>query len=204
MTKEEILERILNSGSDSLRVFGGRYEGGYNLQQVPSEITDLLYVLMNDGKKLNNFLEIGCAAGGNTRVFNDFFNFENIVLVDNNMHEKHGLRGDNLNGIKYSEYIGDSQTADANDFIKQTGLLFDVMIIDADHSYEGVKNDYFNYREFLADGGYLIFHDTKACSGVLEFFEELKSISGGEGLELIGEYVYTGSPRCGLGLFKKI
>lgn len=42
-----------------------------------------------------------------------------------------------------------------NEHPAKVGLLF----IDADHSYEGVKADYDNFRAFLAPGAFIIFHD---------------------------------------------
>ncbi len=57
------------------------------------------------------------------------------------------------------------------------GLLF----IDGDHSYEGVKRDYEMYREFVAPGGLIAFHDIidseyhriRSCY-VAQFWEELE------------------------------
>ena len=37
--------------------------------------------------------------------------------------------------------------------------LFDLLIIDADHTYAGVKSDYINYKPFVRKGGYIIFDD---------------------------------------------
>ena len=34
-TKEEILNFVLDAGSDSPEVFGGNFKGGYELQQCP-------------------------------------------------------------------------------------------------------------------------------------------------------------------------
>ena len=35
----------------------------------------------------------------------------------------------------------------------------DLLFIDADHSYAGVKQDFMNYRHFVRDGGIIAFHD---------------------------------------------
>ena len=43
--------------------------------------------------------------------------------------------------------------------IKSLGIKFDLIFIDGDHSYNGVKNDYEKYKQFLSDDGYLAFHD---------------------------------------------
>ena len=36
---------------------------------------------------------------------------------------------------------------------------FDVIIFDADHSYQGVSTDFYNYENKLKDGGVFLFHD---------------------------------------------
>lgn len=40
-------------------------------------------------------------------------------------------------------------------------LKLDFLFIDGDHSYEGVKADYRNYRESVKPGGFIAFHDIK-------------------------------------------
>lgn len=35
----------------------------------------------------------------------------------------------------------------------------DLLFIDGDHSYQGVKEDYFMYKDLVRSGGYIIFHD---------------------------------------------
>ena len=68
-TYEEILNFVLNAGSNHLWVFGGKFQGGYELQQDPDEIT--AFLMDYQGKEIENFIEIGVAAGGNTRIFCD-------------------------------------------------------------------------------------------------------------------------------------
>lgn len=40
-------------------------------------------------------------------------------------------------------------------------LPLDFLFIDGDHSYEGVKSDYRNYRPLVKPGGFIAFHDIK-------------------------------------------
>lgn len=44
----------------------------------------------------------------------------------------------------------------ADNFIDQS---FDVILIDADHSYQGVQNDFELYHKKVKSNGYIIFHD---------------------------------------------
>lgn len=172
---EELKNEILNLGSDNITVFGGKYEGGIHLQQNIVEITGLIEFLFSLNKKFESFLEVGSAAGGNTFILNKYFNFDNVVIIDNNEHSKHHLRSEILKDVKRVEYIGDSQSKESNEWIKKLNIKFDLIFIDADHSYEGVKNDTYNYIEFLKNGGYLIFHDTYYCSGIVKWCEEIKN-----------------------------
>ena len=208
MNKAEIKNKILSLGSDHVVTFGGNYEGGINLQQVPDEITELIYYLLPEKDRYKNFIEIGAAAGGNTKLFDIFFNFENITIADDNKHPKHYLRKDILKDVKYNEYIGDSQSKEANKYVRELGIKYDIMIIDADHTYGGVKNDTYNFLEFLNKNGILIFHDTivseyASWMGVDKWCMEIKNEKL-LGLEFI---MYIGNanvlPRCGLGIFKK-
>jgi hypothetical protein len=53
-------------------------------------------------------------------------------------------------------------------------LLFNLLIIDGDHSYEGVKFDFDNYFPLLKPGGFVIFDDynAKEWPGVQKFIDE--------------------------------
>ena len=58
-----------------------------HLMHNPEELSDFIYFLKNyerkKGKKIRNFLEVGFSAGKINTVLNKFFNFEQIVAVDN-------------------------------------------------------------------------------------------------------------------------
>ena len=122
------------------------------------------------------------------------------VFVDDNNHHKHHLRPANLDGIKYTEYIGNSQSVEAHNFIKSLDIKYDIMIIDADHSYEGVKNDTYNFVEFLNKGGMLIFHDTVAVYDINRWFNEMKNNFD---FEFIAEFKSNISRQVGIGIFRK-
>jgi hypothetical protein len=59
--------------------------------------------------------------------------------------------------------IGDSHLRatwdDVNDILH--GEKLDFLFIDGDHSYQGVKLDWEDYRGFVRPGGYVAFHDIK-------------------------------------------
>jgi len=201
MSIDEIKDYVERMGSDNLRVFGGTYEGGINLQQVPDEISQCIQGLL--GFKIKNFLEIGSAAGGNAFMFNNFFKFENLVIIDDNEHPKHKLREQTLSYIPHEEFIGDSHSRESLDFIKSLDMKFDVLFIDADHSYEGVKKDTEMYSEFVFNGGLVIYHDVAVMVGVKKFFNEMKE-QNDYGLEFLNSYVSAGHKRkSGIGIMIK-
>ena len=67
----DCLRRVMLAGSDSLRVFGGLFEGGYRLQQVPEEAAAFLAAVRHFGRPHPRLLEVGSAAGGFGRLLDD-------------------------------------------------------------------------------------------------------------------------------------
>lgn len=68
-------------------------------------------------------------------------------------------------------YINMPSVAAAEDwegFIAWPGTKIDMMFIDADHSYEGVKSDVDAWFSYLKSGGYIYFHDADATSPGVE------------------------------------
>ena len=61
------------------------------------------------------------------------------------------------------------------------GESLDFIFIDGDHTYDGVKSDFINYKKYLKDGGYIAFHDIDYPSStvsigceVYKFWNEVK------------------------------
>jgi hypothetical protein len=84
---------------------------------------------------------------------------------------------------------GDSHTVSIRDAVERAGggQGIDGLFIDGDHTYEGVRSDYLNYRGLVRDGGIVAFHDivedhmtrfgrtTTSCTGdVPAFWRQLK------------------------------
>jgi hypothetical protein len=47
---------------------------------------------------------------------------------------------------------------------KLRGRKIDLLIVDGDHLWRGVKHDFLTYREFVRDGGLIAFHDICAAT----------------------------------------
>jgi predicted O-methyltransferase YrrM len=167
------LEEILEAGSDSVHWFGGRYNGGIYLQQSPYEFVQLIEFLSD--KNIRNYLEIGAASGGTAYLMNRFLDLDNIYLIDDNKHYRSKFRKEILKDVKYKEFIGDSHSPEAIHWVVDSDLFFDVVFVDGDHSYEGVKRDTLDYLHNLNSGGYLILHDIITQRvGVKDWYWELK------------------------------
>lgn len=196
-TIEEINEYVKRCGASV------EYDAApYYIQQVPEEISALLVELIKGGR-YTNFMEIGSAGGGLTRLFNDFFRFKKIVILDNNSFNRKmiRIRSKQLAGLPVAEFNGDSQGQEAHDFVRKLKIKLDLLFIDGDHSYDGVKKDYYNHVEFVKKGGYIIFHDTDSYPEVGKFVNELKAERN---IMFVGEYIGEGKTACGLALFKKL
>jgi predicted O-methyltransferase YrrM len=196
----DIEQFIIDAGSDSIPVFGGVYEGGAHIQQAPDELAPCIAGLLNSGETIRSILEIGSAAGGTTYVLHRFFAPDTMVIIDDNRHGKHTLRPEILASIERTEIIGNSRDQDV---IDQARGPFDLIVIDGDHSYVGVKADVENYLPKLRDKGFLMFHDTAHRLWGCEVGVVVDELRGDARVELYGEYI---SPihTCGIALFQKV
>ena len=74
--------------------------------------------------------------------------------------------------------------------------------IDGCHSYEGIKNDFFNIWPYMANNGIVAFHDTAVIDGCREFIADLRIHNNGS--YDISDYPYgTNSRNCGVTLITK-
>lgn len=153
----------------------------YKIQQKKNEWVGLLNILNEKDIKFNNCLEIGAYDGGSSISLAHFS--ENLLTIDGNSP----LRFD-VNPIKeITNYMGIS----ANSFHENTIEIikkfstkgYDLIFIDGDHTYEGVKKDYKNCLPLLNKGGIMFFHDIvdseyhrSANCYVSKFWDEIKNI----------------------------
>jgi len=202
ITLEEIEQFVIDAGSDNLGVFGGAYEGGIHVQQIPDEIAPCILAIMESGHKVESYLEIGAASGGTTFIINHFFKPKGIILIDDNKHHKAGLRQTVLDGVNRREFIGSSISEEILDGVAGLNITFDLIFIDGDHHYPGVKMDTIFYLPYLRPSGYLALHDSALPAwGVMRVVRELKKDPQ---LQFVAEYVSQKHlAPCGLALFRK-
>lgn len=78
--------------------------------------------------------------------------------------------------LEFHDIQGDSHDPH---IIQRVKLLYpdndvDFLFIDGDHSYEGVKADYENFRSLVRPGGLIVFHDVCGLPEVKQFWDEIK------------------------------
>jgi predicted O-methyltransferase YrrM len=192
---------VIESGSDNVGIFGGKYEGGIHCQQIPDEIAPCIFAILESGEPITSYLEIGVAAGGTAFLINHFFKPDRIVLLDDKRHHKVGLRPNILMNTVYEEIAGRSDSEEAIAEAEKRSP-YDLILIDGDHGYPGVKLDTVAYLPMLCPGGFLALHDSAMAEwGVARVVRELKADPK---MEFIGEYKTQKNTRpLGVALFRK-
>lgn len=179
------------------------------ISQNKSEIIEFLHWLKP--YNISNILEIGTDKGGNFYLLSNLENSGikiSIDLISSQFGEKIDVNKRNqilekcpgkihlINGNSHT-----SSTIKQIEFILKNKKL-DLLFIDGDHTYEGVKQDYNNYVNFVKDGGAIVFHDIVNSEshknqnvGVNQFWDEIT----GEKLEFKSNNTFWG----GLGVLIK-
>jgi SAM-dependent methyltransferase len=144
--------------------------GGLLIWQYPNQFSKYLCLLLK--QNIRSYIEIGCRYGGTYILtteylsrFNDLEKSVAVDIIDSPVSyyclfspKTHFLRADSRS-IEFKEFMSSNK--------------FDLIFIDGDHSYEGVKNDYEISKN---SGNIFVFHDivNDVCPGVVQFWNELK------------------------------
>jgi len=147
-----------------------------NSGSVMRSHTLLLYEIALESKP-DNILELGVGTKGqSTQIFlSALEENENgrLFSIDINVRRSIYERIEDRFGKYWTMIIGDSHSQIVYNQVKD--IKFDLIFIDGDHSYEGVKKDFEMYVPLLKDGGLLLMHDTiNAHEGVKDFWKEIK------------------------------
>jgi len=156
----------------------------HNLMQKKTEIKALLEFMAPRAPK--TILEIGTCGGGTLYLFNTVFNPDLIISVDlpsgpfgGGYSEQRIALYESWGNVKLIR--DDSHKPET--YIKVKELLsdrkLDMLFIDGDHTYDGVKEDFRMYKEFVKKEGVIVFHDINDHAGtecqVKNFWKELRA-----------------------------
>lgn len=173
----EFLKHQCNAEIGGYRLFDGERT---HMMQSPWELADFIVYLksleVEKRIKFRHFLEIGYASGTLNTILHKFFQFEKVVAVDlNNGNINSNQFRANFLHKNFRMISGDSTDQSVLDDAKLLGP-YDLIFIDANHTYEFVKADFLNYSKLLRDqAGVIGFHDVRCPDwpGVEKAFEEM-------------------------------
>jgi predicted O-methyltransferase YrrM len=124
-------------------------------QQVYEEITTFAYWLK--GFQAHNILEIGF-KGSSFHIMSQLSTGKKAA-VDYEDKGRSVWAHYMMYGEDFKLFIGDSQTEQTKEKVREFCPQYDLIFIDGDHSYDGVRRDFELYQELLSPRGYIVFHD---------------------------------------------
>lgn len=146
-----------------------------------------LYDLI-DNIPINTYLEIGSYVGVSFRIINEIFCPTVSYSVDPNIahrvffqprdiFSKLNSRFSDKIHIINSYWIESDNDADNTinaDYFRNLDITFDLIFIDAIHTYERVKADFYEAIKILSKEGIILLHDIYSWTEVNKFIDELK------------------------------
>jgi cephalosporin hydroxylase len=127
-----------------------------SFQQVYEEILTFSYWVA--GFKPHNILEIGF-KGSTFHIFSELSTGKKAA-VDIEDKFRTQVAHHMMYGQDFKLFIENSQTPETRDKVKEFCPEYDLIFIDGDHRYEGVKRDFELYKNLLSPRGFVVFHDT--------------------------------------------
>ena len=157
--------------------------------QVREEFLSLLELV--EKQKPKCVLEIGTANGGSLFSFARLAESDAVVISIDLPQGKFGRGYPSWKIPVYESFAKRNQTIhllrenshsrDTLEKVKKVlnGKKVDFLFIDADHEYEGVKQDFLQYKTLVSDNGLIGFHDIahnpNPIYGVEKFWNEIKN-----------------------------
>lgn len=191
------------AGVNDKEYFFAEFEGGLELHQVPEEYVEYLTFIKN--KNFISYMNIGIGNGGSF-IIESYIqpNLKRAVAVDNTSYGRLTNKehiNQRINWLKNNSSISiDFYNMSSKEYFDKYNEKFDIIFIDGDHSYNGVKLDFDNCVNRINDGGFIVFHDINAkarntcCPGVVRLWNEIKN-------DQSMEFVFGN--HCGIGIWQK-
>jgi Methyltransferase domain len=146
--------------------------GGLFIWQYPNQFAQYLTLIYT--LNISSYIEIGCRWGGTFILTTEYIkktgHLHTSVAVD--VFDSPVSSYCSLITQPEAQFLKlDSHSKVFQDYISSNS--FDLIFIDGDHSYEGVRSDYEVCRN---SGKIFVFHDisNSVCPGVVRFWKELK------------------------------
>ena len=160
--------------------------GGLLIWQYPNQFSKYLTLLQK--QTISSYIEIGCRWGGTfvltteyLKRFNTITKSTAVDIINSPVSEYCNIYNETTAFMKM-----DSQGQPFKNYIENN--TFDLIFIDGDHSYEGVKNDYEISKN---SGNIFVFNDIindSSSTGVVKFWNELKQSNEFDFYEFIEQY----------------
>jgi hypothetical protein len=123
------------------------------------EIKALLDLARENGAQV--VCEIGSRDAGTSVLFSLVLRPQTLIVMD--LYAKNRWRLRRAAPPEQAVYVIDGDTSHPRTVarLRRTlgGRRLDLLLIDGDHRWSGVRQDFLNYREFVRDGGLVAFHD---------------------------------------------
>jgi hypothetical protein len=183
-TYDELLALITRRGVHA--VFGD-YGEGWGIEQHPAELAEFLTHMQQLG--VTSVLEVGTGYKAGLARF---------------LHDDLGWTVTSVDIQNYGHAFGGFQFLHPDDFTYDAAFdvpaeQFDLVLLDADHSYDGVKDQHEYYAPYATK--VIAFHDIaglRDCEGVRDYWDEVAC--AGKTLKLgYYELIADGDQRGGIG-----
>jgi len=165
------------------------YEGLIKPYQITSELQSFLNFVKTQKPKY--VLEIGTAFGGTLFLLSRTVSKDAIIISLDLPRSKYGISYQKWRTKLYYTFAlpnqqvclirGDSHDTKTLNEVKKilNGNKIDLLYVDGDHSYNGVKKDFELYSQLVNDNGFVVFHDILLDGyknyNVNKFWKEIKN-----------------------------
>lgn len=172
------------------------YGKGLHFWQYPNQFNKYLKQLSK--YDINSYLEVGCRWGGTFVITSEILKSmkSSVKTAACDLIPMSGVLVEyaNLSDFKYIQKSSFDLTRE------DVGGDMDLILIDGDHSYEGVKKDFEVCMQF--NPKFVVFHDivSDVCPGVVSFWNEIKNKY--TSYEFIDQYADVSGNFLGIGLIE--
>jgi len=139
-------------------------------------------ILKHYSAGVDGAIELGTLCGRGAAILSKQANF--VVTIDNYAEDVYQGMYHTIDTVRkrllnYHNVLAiKRETYESGLFVRETITnKFDLLFIDADHSFEGVERDFEHWFPLMESGAYILFHDcNKFHPGVLDFVNQIPAL----------------------------